>query len=114
MSRLLTAGLTVALSLTLLAVPAFAADWAEEYEGDRGQVAEPARENGEVSVDLEGAAPTPEAFRSTLSAYGDWYVSPRYGNVWRPRVAVGWRPYYYGSWLWTDEGWYWDSAEPFA
>ncbi len=72
--------------------------------------------NGEVSVDLEGSTPgvTPELFRTTLGSHGDWYTSPRYGDVWRPRVAVGWRPYYFGSWLWTDEGWYWNSDEPFA
>jgi hypothetical protein len=71
---------------------------------------------GEVSVDLNESTPglTPEVYRATLSAHGDWQVSPRYGEVWRPRVAIGWRPYYYGSWLWTDEGWYWDSDEPFA
>lgn len=70
----------------------------------------------EVSVDIEGATPglTPELFRSTLSSHGEWYPSARYGNVWRPRVAAGWRPYYYGAWLWTDEGWYWESSEPFA
>lgn len=99
---------TAAFTAALLAVlPSLAAS--EEW-------APPPPDNGEVSVDISESTPglTPETFRSTLSPYGDWYASPRYGEVWRPRVAVGWHPYYYGSWLWTDEGWYWDSAEPFA
>lgn len=72
--------------------------------------------NGDVSVELDERTPglTPEVFRSALGGYGEWLVSPRHGEVWRPRVAAGWRPYYYGSWLWTAEGWYWDSDEPFA
>jgi hypothetical protein len=71
---------------------------------------------GDVSVDLNESTPglTPEVYRATLGSHGDWYASPRYGEVWRPRVAAGWRPYYNGVWLWTDEGWYWDSDEPFA
>jgi hypothetical protein len=27
---------------------------------------------------------------------------------------VGWRPYSYGHWVWTDYGWYWVSDEPWA
>lgn len=115
MFRLYAAALAAALTWAAVPSVAVSAEW-EDEGADRGEVGETARGNGEVSVDLEAATPglTPEIFRSTLSAYGDWYDSPRYGSVWRPRVAVGWRPYYYGSWLWTDEGWYWDSAEPFA
>ncbi|MGB8931030.1 MAG: DUF6600 domain-containing protein, partial [Anaeromyxobacteraceae bacterium] len=109
-------GLTAVLALVV--GPAFtsAREWEEEHEPEGGEGASWGGAAAEVSVDLQGATPgvTPEVFRSTLSASGDWYASPRYGNVWRPRVAVGWRPYYYGSWLWTDEGWYWDSDEPFA
>jgi hypothetical protein len=37
-----------------------------------------------------------------------------YGQVWRPRVAAGWRPYYYGRWEWTNEGWLWVSDEPWG
>ncbi|MBM4148517.1 MAG: hypothetical protein FJ224_05690 [Lentisphaerae bacterium] len=36
------------------------------------------------------------------------------GTVWQPTIAVevpGWRPYCHGGrWLWTEWGWYWDSA----
>ncbi|MDR3626991.1 MAG: hypothetical protein P4L45_09170, partial [Ignavibacteriaceae bacterium] len=26
----------------------------------------------------------------------------------------GWSPYRYGHWIWTDDGWYWDSDEPYG
>jgi hypothetical protein len=110
-------GLTAVLALAAGPAGAIAGEWDEGFTPDGSETATSERGNGaEVSVDLEGSTPglTPELFRSTLSAHGDWYASPRYGEVWRPRVGVGWRPYYYGTWLWTDEGWYWDSDEPFA
>src|SRR5512145_2383559 len=99
----------LAAALAWAAVPSSAV--AEEWEGDRSgppPLGGSTNGSGEVSVDLEGSTPglTPELFRSTLASYGDWYVSARYGDVWRPRVAIGWRPYYYGSWQWTNEGWY--------
>jgi hypothetical protein len=72
--------------------------------------------SAEVQVELAGATPglTLDVFRGTLSEQGEWHRSPTWGDVWRPRVELGWRPYFYGSWAWSDEGWYWDSAEPFA
>jgi hypothetical protein len=50
-------------------------------------------------------------FHSSLSPYGRWYSHPRYGRIWRPYgLAVGWRPYTYGRWVWTDDyGWMWMS-----
>jgi hypothetical protein len=108
----------VTLLLAALAGPsrAHSVDPSNEPPPDSAVPAEAERGGGEVSVDLEETTPglTPEVFRSTLGEQGEWYTSARYGGVWRPRVAIGWRPYYYGSWLWTDEGWYWDSDEPFA
>lgn len=52
--------------------------------------------------------------RQRLSSYGDWKISRRFGEVWVPSVAVDWRPYTDGRWIWTDDGWYWQSAEPFG
>ena len=70
----------------------------------------------DVSVDLAapGASVSFETFRDNLSPYGDWVTLGAYGTVWRPRVAAGWRPYYYGHWTWTDEGWLWVSDEPWG
>jgi hypothetical protein len=69
----------------------------------------------DVQVDVEGAgAVNLQSFESGLSPYGDWVSTPSYGSAWRPRVAAGWRPYYYGRWEWTNEGWLWVSEEPFG
>lgn len=50
-------------------------------------------------------------FHDALSPYGEWIWMPNWGWVWRPwGLAVGWVPYSYGRWLYTDWGWYWDSS----
>lgn len=49
-----------------------------------------------------------------LGRYGAWRTSQRFGEVWVPTVRAQWRPYTEGRWVWTDEGWYWESAEPFG
>ncbi|HEY6005646.1 MAG TPA: DUF6600 domain-containing protein [Anaeromyxobacter sp.] len=54
-------------------------------------------------------------FETGLAPYGEWIVVPHHGRVWRPRrVAAGWRPYLHGRWVWTDDGWFWDSGEPWG
>ncbi|MHB1688770.1 MAG: DUF6600 domain-containing protein, partial [Ignavibacteriaceae bacterium] len=54
-------------------------------------------------------------FYSSLSPYGNWIQINGGVNVWRPmNVGYGWSPYHYGHWVWTDDGWYWDSDEPFG
>ena len=54
-------------------------------------------------------------FYSSLAPHGEWIAVDAGVYAWRPiGVAAGWRPYYNGQWLWTDDGWYWDSAEPWA
>lgn len=50
-------------------------------------------------------------FYDALSPYGDWVLMPPYGYVWIPEVGYGWRPYTYGRWLWTDDGWMFDSPD---
>ncbi len=55
-----------------------------------------------------------ETFHGALQPYGDWVVVGSYGRVWRPHVPSGWRPYYYGRWEWTNEGWLWVSDEPWG
>ena len=71
----------------------------------------------------EPAPPAPEVvviqsdddFYQPLSPYGDWVVVSGYGQVWRPRnVEAGWRPYANGHWELTDDGWYWESDEPWG
>lgn len=43
-----------------------------------------------------------------LDHHGSWGVAVGYGNVWFPRVSVGWAPYRYGHWTWVHPwGWTW-------
>lgn len=50
-----------------------------------------------------------------LDEYGDWRPHPQYGNVWFPRVAVGWAPYHQGHWAWIDPwGWTWVDDDPWG
>jgi hypothetical protein len=52
---------------------------------------------------------------SDLDAYGRWDNIPDYGDVWVPRVAVGWAPYRHGRWVWTAYwGWTWTADEPWG
>jgi hypothetical protein len=70
----------------------------------------------DVQVDVNaGSSVTFETFQDNLSPYGEWVNVGSYGRVWRPMsVSSGWRPYYDGSWQWTDEGWLWVSSEPWG
>ncbi len=49
-----------------------------------------------------------------LDQYGFWVDIPAYGTVWHPNVSPEWRPYTYGQWIWSDQGWVWVGYEPFA
>jgi hypothetical protein len=54
-------------------------------------------------------------FEQPLAPHGEWIEVPPYGLVWRPvGIEAGWRPYFHGEWVWTDEGWYWASDEPWG
>jgi hypothetical protein len=63
---------------------------------------------GRTSVDIG-------FFYDDLAPYGRWIERPRYGWVWIPvHVASSWRPYEYGRWVWTEDGWTWISDEPYG
>jgi len=54
-------------------------------------------------------------FYSSLSPYGDWIELQDGIKAWRPNnISPEWKPYSIGRWNWTDNGWYWDSDEPFG
>src|SRR5690349_15989140 len=54
-------------------------------------------------------------YASTFDEDGDWRYEQAYGYVWYPRVAVSWRPYYYGRWAsYPRYGWTWIGADRFA
>ena len=54
-------------------------------------------------------------FYTELAPYGSW-IEVDYGVVvWRPTIIhSNWSPYNVGRWVWTYDGWYWDSYEPFG
>ena len=64
------------------------------------------RESGAVQSDVDDV--------QYLSAYGEWNDVPPFGMVWRPDVIPDWEPFYYGHWVWTDDGWAWVSYEPYG
>jgi hypothetical protein len=57
-----------------------------------------------------------EDFEYELAYYGKWtYIFP-YGYVWVPGgIAVDWRPYWHGRWMWIPAcGWTWLPYEPWG
>jgi hypothetical protein len=67
----------------------------------------------DVSVGVE--INSPDDFYEPLSAQGSWVEVGSYGRCWHPYgVAASWRPYCNGTWVWTDEGWYWQSDEAWS
>ncbi|HEX9658617.1 MAG TPA: DUF6600 domain-containing protein [Bacteroidota bacterium] len=62
-----------------------------------------------------GGAVTFGVFYSSLSPYGEWIEVEPTVYAWRPlNIHEGWRPYTVGSWAWTDDGWYWNTDEPWG
>jgi hypothetical protein len=64
-----------------------------------------------ADVEVDASAGGVDLFYNQLSPYGEWVVREGYGRVWIPRVAVGWRPYTTGHWVYTDDGWAWVAEE---
>jgi len=94
------------IGLTMGATPAVAQ---EDLSDD------PAIDAWQTSDDGDAAPPiTPADYENALAPYGQWVDDSNYGQVWRPEVAYGWRPYVDGYWAWTPYGWTWVSSEPWA
>lgn len=56
-----------------------------------------------------------QTFYDALSPYGQWINNPEYGYVWMPSVAPDFTPYgSNGHWVYTDQGWTWDSDYPWG
>jgi hypothetical protein len=49
-----------------------------------------------------------------LNQYGEWVSVADYGDVWRPYADPAWRPFVYGRWVSSSDGWLWESDEPFG
>lgn len=55
-------------------------------------------------------------FYEELTPHGNWLDVEGYGYAWQPTLASrsSWRPYVDGRWVWSDQGWAWDTPEPFG
>ena len=54
-------------------------------------------------------------FYHDLQPYGEWIEIDYDVFVWRPTsVNYSWQPYSIGRWVWSSDGWFWDSYEPFG
>jgi len=54
-------------------------------------------------------------FAGPLARHGEWLRLAGGGSAWRPGgIGEAWRPYLHGSWVFTEQGWYWVSEEPWA
>ena len=49
-----------------------------------------------------------------LHEYGEWVSVGGYDRVWRPYAGPEWRPFKYGRWVWSSDGWLWESDEPYG
>ena len=54
-------------------------------------------------------------FYNALTPYGNWIEIDNGFVVWQPTIMrMDWSPYRDGRWIWTSDGWYWHSYEPFG
>jgi len=54
-------------------------------------------------------------FYNALAPYGQWIETNDGLMVWHPTyLDRNWAPYTYGNWEWTEDGWFWNSDEPFG
>lgn len=74
-----------------------------------------ARRDQRLGVSSEYLPASMQPYAPTFDQYGDWRYAQPYGYVWYPRVAAGWRPYYYGRWIsYPRYGWTWVGLDHFA
>jgi uncharacterized protein DUF6600 len=56
-----------------------------------------------------------DMFYDALAPYGEWISDDQFGWVWSPEdVPVAWKPYTQGRWVYTDDGWFWESDVPWG
>jgi len=75
-----------------------------------------------LSLIIAPAAPSRAAeadvamYYEALSPYGTWVDYGNYGPVWYPTQGVtsNWRPYMDGRWVPTDDGWVFETGEPWG
>ena len=68
-----------------------------------------------VEGEDEDFQPCWNVFYQRLYPYGEWVFVSGCCYVWRPyHIVVGWAPFFYGRWVFTDYGWTWVSFEPWG
>lgn len=68
-----------------------------------------------IDAKYHGHAVEFKYFYETLEPYGEWIELDYDNYVWRPNhVSRDWSPYSEGRWVWSNDGWYWDSYESFG
>jgi hypothetical protein len=75
--------------------------WARQLEAEAAQ------------AEVEPVDPGLRYAAQPLARYGNW-VNSGVGYAWRPRVEVGWRPYWKGYWKYSPAGLVWCSYEPWG
>ncbi len=64
---------------------------------------------------VQAASEDAALFQEALAPYGQWLQHNRYGLVWRPsRVEANWRPYTNGRWVLTQDGYVFETDEPWG
>lgn len=67
------------------------------------------------SAPVQAASEDVAIFYDDLAQYGQWMDYQQYGPVWRPtQVPEDWRPYTNGRWVPTDQGYVFETGEPFG
>ena len=80
----------------------------DDWSAERDRRQETATYTRYMSRDIPGGA--------DLDRHGRWEYAANYGYVWRPTiVTVGWVPYRYGRWVWSNVwGWTWVEDAPWG
>lgn len=73
------------------------------------------RRNERLGLSTQYLPEEVRSYSATFDRDGSWGYDTSYGYVWYPRVAVGWRPYYYGRWVpYRHYGYTWISTHPWG
>jgi uncharacterized membrane protein YgcG len=79
-------------------------------DADQGQARDASAPTGPM-----GPSVTFQTFYDSLGNYGTWIQTDTYGYVWQPTITdPNWAPYTDGRWVYSNDGWTWDSDEPFG
>jgi hypothetical protein len=105
----------MAPSQPMATVPAPSAPVVSPYPGEPAPAPTPMPE---ASGPPPGSDINLAYFQSQLAPYGNWVDIPGQGPCWVPSVQAsvpGWRPYFnQGHWIYTDDGWSWQSDYPWG